>query len=181
MLFRLPQAQAQLERTPLLLRAWFGGLPDPWLRLNEGAETFSARDILAHLIHGERTDWMVRIRRLLEHGEDCPFEPFERDGFLTESRTWSVEALLDEFQSLRCENLRELASLGLSEGDLQRYGQHPLFGRVTLRELIAAWVVHDLDHLAQAARVMAKGYTSDVGPWINFMPILTMWKAQPDH
>ena len=179
MVFHLPQAQAQLARTPALLRAWFCGLPEPWLRLNEGPETFSARDILAHLIHGERTDWMVRLRLLLEHGEGCPFESFERQGFLAEAKGWTVEALLDEFEALRASNLQELASLGLTEADLHRCGTHPVFGRVTLRELLAAWVVHDLDHLAQAARVMARGYTSDVGPWINFMPILTMWKAQP--
>lgn len=181
MLFRVPQALAQLERTPGLLRAWFGGLPDPWLRLNEGPDTFTPRDILAHLIHGERTDWMVRIRTLLEHGEACPFEPFDRNGFLAEAKDWTLEALLEEFEALRCANLRELASLGLVESDLNRCGTHPLFGKVTLRELLAAWVVHDLDHLAQAARVMAKGYTANVGPWINFMPILTMWKAQPGH
>ena len=165
----------------MLIRAWFAGLPDPWLRLNEGPNTFSARDILVHLIHGERTDWMVRIRLLLEQGEACPFEPFDREGFMAESKDWSLDSLLDEFESLRNANLRELASLGLTGQDLQRCGTHPVFGRVTLRELLAAWVVHDLDHLAQAARVMARGYTSDVGPWINFMPILTMWKAQPGH
>lgn len=178
MLFRLLQAQAQLTRTPNLLRAWFHGLPEPWLTAHEGPDTFSPRDVLAHLIYGERTDWMVRVRILLEHGEDRAFDPFERHGFLEEARSWTTEALLDEFAARRTENLTELGSLGLTERDLLKCGTHPVFGRVTLRELLASWVVHDLDHLGQVARVMAKCYTADVGPWINFMPILTMGKAQ---
>lgn len=178
MLFRLPQAQAHLARTPRVLRAWYSGLPETWLQANEGPETFSPRDILAHLIHGERTDWMVRARMILAHEESETFAPFDRLGFLEEAHSWSTEALLTEFESLRMANLQDLDDLALSERDLHKCGTHPVFGRVTLRELLASWVVHDLDHLAQAARVMAKAYTSDSGPWINYLPILTMGRAQ---
>ncbi len=179
MTFKLAQAQALLSRTPALLRAWFCGLPEAWLQADEGPDTFCARDILAHLIHGERTDWMVRARLILEHGEARPFEPFERFGYLEEARTHGTERLLEEFEALRAANLAELEGLQLKERDLLKCGTHPAFGRVTLRELLASWVIHDLDHLGQAARVMAKRYASDAGPWINYMPILTMGKAQP--
>lgn len=181
MIFRLAQAQAQLARTPHLLRAWYDGLPDPWLLADEGPDTFSPRDVLAHLIYGERADWMARVRLILADGEGRCFDPFDRRGFLDEARSWSLPALLDEFEALRTANLAELAGLCLTERDLHARGRHPEFGAVTLRELLAAWVVHDLDHVAQAARVMAKRYTSDAGPWINYLPILVSGKPQPRH
>lgn len=166
------EARAQLSRTPAMLRAWFSGLPDSWLTADEGPETFSARDVLAHLIHGERTDWMARVRLILETGEGTPFEPFDREGFLAEARTWTVEALLDEFAALRQANLRALEELHLQGSDLDRRGTHPALGAVTLGQLLATWTVHDLGHLAQAARVMAKRYRGEVGPWEAYLPVL---------
>jgi hypothetical protein len=169
----LIEARAHLARTPGTLQAWFGGLPEAWLTANEGPDTFSARDVLAHLIHGERTDWMERVRRIWEAGEGRPFEPFDRFAFLTEARGWPVAELLAEFARLRADNLRALEALTLAPEDLARTGLHPALGRVTLENLLATWVVHDLGHLAQAARVMAKRYTVEVGPWAEYLPILT--------
>jgi hypothetical protein len=173
MAFDLQESLCILERTPGVLRAWFSGLPEAWLVADEGPETFSARDVLAHLIHGERTDWMARTRIILEAGEARPFDPFDRAGFLAEARGWSVKALLDEFSRLRSANLEALRGLGLGQADLGRRGTHPALGTVTLEQLLATWTVHDLGHLAQAARVMAKRYRDDVGPWAAYLPVLT--------
>ncbi len=169
----LSEARAQLTRTPGTLQAWFGGLPEAWLTADEGPDTFSARDVLAHLIHGERTDWMARVRRIRESGEGVPFDPFDRFAFLAEARGWPVAELLAEFARLRADNLRTLEGLDLRPGDLTRTGRHPALGRVTLENLLATWVVHDLGHLAQAGRVMAKRYIQEVGPWAEYLPILT--------
>lgn len=169
----LSEATAQLAATPATLRAWFGGLPEVWLVADEGPDTFSARDVLAHLIHGERTDWMARVRRIREAGEARAFEPFDRFAFLGEARTRPLADLLDEFARLREANLRELQGLALIPTDLERTGLHPALGRVTLENLLATWVVHDLGHLAQAARVMAKRYAAQVGPWAAYLPVLT--------
>lgn len=171
--FDLAEARAQLARTPGTLRAWFMGLPDPWLRADEGPETFSARDVLAHLIYGERTDWLARTRIILEQGESRPFDPFDRRGFLDEAKSWSLEALLSEFERLRAANLEALDALHIQPADLARKGAHPGLGPVTLEQLLAAWVVHDLGHIAQASRVMAKRYKAEVGPWVDYLPVLT--------
>lgn len=172
MAFDLAEARAQLARTPGTLRAWLSGLPEVWLLADEGPETFSARDVLVHLIHGERADWLGRVRSILEHGEGRPFEPFDRRGFMDEARTWSLDALLEEFARLRAENLRALDALVRPE-HLTRRGRHPAFGPVTLQQLLATWTVHDLGHLAQIARVMAKRYGAEVGPWVEYLPVLT--------
>ena len=171
--FDLEEAQAQLARTPAVLRAWFTGLQEPWLRADEGPATFSPRDVLAHLIYGERVDWLPRARIILEQGEARPFEPFDRGGFLDEAKAWSLEALLAEFEGLRARNLAALHAMKLSPADLARTGMHPGLGRVTLAQLLAAWVVHDLDHVAQIARVMAKRSKAEVGPWVDYLPLLT--------
>ncbi|HTL98544.1 MAG TPA: DinB family protein [Holophagaceae bacterium] len=171
--FDLEEAKAQLARTPSVFRAWFTGLQDPWLEADEGPDTFSARDVLAHLIFGERTDWMPRTRIILEHGEARPFEPFDRRGFLDEAKGWAIDALLAEFERLRAENLASLDGMALSPADLRRTGMHPGLGRVTLEQLLAAWVVHDLGHIAQAARVMSKRCKTAVGPWLDYLPVLT--------
>ena len=171
--FDLEEAKAQLARTPGLLRAWFRGLQEPWLTADEGPETFSPRDVLAHLIHGERVDWMPRTRMILDHGEARPFEPFDRRGLLDEAKDWTIEALLAEFDQMRAQNLVALDALNLSPADLARTGAHPGLGRVTMSQLLAAWVVHDLGHLAQIARVMAKRYKSEVGPWLDYLPVVT--------
>ncbi len=169
----LLEAKALLARTPGTLSAWFGGLPDAWLDATEGPETFSPRDVLAHLIHGERADWMTRMRIILEQGETRPFEPFDRLGFLNEARGWSMADLLSEFAGLRAANLAAFEGLDLSPSALAKRGTHPGLGPVTLENLLATWVVHDLGHLAQAARVMAKRYRTEVGPWVDYLPILT--------
>lgn len=173
MAFDLAEARAQLARTPAVARAWFTGLPEAWLLADEGPDTFSPRDVLAHLIYGERVDWLARTRIILEQGMARPFDPFDRRGFLDEARGWSLEALLAEFERLRARNLAELEGFGLEVRDLARKGAHPGLGAVTLEQLLAAWVVHDLGHLAQAARVMAKRYKAEVGPWVGYLPILT--------
>lgn len=171
--FDLEEAKAQLSRTPAVLRAWFNGLQAPWLEADEGPGTFSPRAVLAHLIHGERVDWMPRARIILDHGEARPFEPFDRRGFLDEAEGWTMEALLAEFERLRAGNLAALDAMKLSPADLARTGAHPGLGRVTLSQLLAAWVVHDLDHVAQVARIMAKRCKAEVGPWVDYLPLLT--------
>lgn len=173
MAFDLDEARTQLARTPGVFRSWFTELPESWLVADEGPDTFSPRDVLAHLIFGERTDWMPRVRIILEQGESRPFEPFDRRGFLDEARGWSPDALLAEFERLRAANLEALDSLRIQPTDLARKGAHPGLGAVTLEQLLAAWVVHDLGHIAQAARVMSKRYKAAVGPWVDYLPVLT--------
>ncbi len=173
MTLQLDEAMAQLRCTPAVLRAWLGDLPEPWLMADEGPDTFSPRDILAHLIFGERSDWLARVRIILEHGEARPFDPFDRHGFLAEARTWVLDDLLREFERLRAANLTALVSLKLGEADFARRGTHPGLGVVTLQQLLSTWVVHDLGHIAQIARVMAKRYKADVGPWVDYLPVLT--------
>lgn len=171
--FEIAEATAVLERTPALLNAWLRGLPPTWVRADEGPNTFSAFDVVGHLIHGERTDWLPRVRRIRDRGESQPFEPFDRFAQADASRGQSLEQLLDEFARLRASNLAELRALQLGNGDLELRGRHPDFGAVTLRQLLATWVVHDLGHIAQIARVMSKRYTDDVGPWRAYLPVLT--------
>ena len=167
-----PAAIAVLERTPAALRVMLAGLPDTWLLASEGPDTFSPRDVIGHLIHGEETDWIPRMRIILEHGETVPFTPFDRFAFRTASVGHTTDALLERFASLRAESLRELRSLGLDEAALARTGTHPGLGRVTLAQLFAAWVVHDLGHVKQVARVMARQYHAAVGPWREYLTIL---------
>ena len=173
--FALGEALALLERTPPALDAWLRGAPEAWLDARtEGPESFSPRDVLGHLIGGERTDWIARARIILQDGESRAFDPFDRFAFQREAGQ-TIETLLDEFARLRQENLQALADLRLAPADLDRRGRHPdaSFGPVTLRQLLATWVVHDLSHLAQIARVMGKRYTDDVGPWKAYLPMLT--------
>ena len=169
----LPSATAVLERTPGALGALLTNLPEPFERGNEGGESWSPYDILGHLIHGERTDWIPRLRIILEHGEGRAFDPFDRFAQFEASRGASIEDLLDEFETLRTENLRALSALELEAEDLERTGRHPDLGVVTLGELLATWVVHDLAHIAQIARVMARQLDDEVGPWRAYLPILT--------
>lgn len=169
----LERALEVLERTPGALRSMLGGLSDPWALENEGPETFSPHDVVGHLIHGEKTDWIPRIRLILEHGETQPFEPFDRFGFRAYATGVPIDALLHDFEHLRAENLAALRAFQLGPDELARKGAHPFLGPVTLGQLIAAWVVHDLGHLSQAARVMAKQYREAVGPWTQFLAILS--------
>jgi hypothetical protein len=167
------EALAVLERTPAVLRAWLAHLPEAWLTADEGPDTFSPLEVLGHLIHGERTDWMPRTRMILEHGTSRTFEPFDRFAHRRDFVGWPAARLLDELTRLRTANLEALRALRITGADLNREGQHPDLGTVTLRALLATWVAHDLGHLAQIARVMAKRYRDDVGPWSAYLPIMT--------
>jgi hypothetical protein len=160
-----------LGRTPGTLRSLLGGLPEIWIRSNEGAETWSPYEVVGHLIHGERTDWIPRARHILADRDD-PFESFDRTAMLRDGETRPMDDLLDEFASSRAESIESLIGLGLGAEDLARAGTHPELGRVTLGQLIATWVVHDLDHVAQIARTMAKIRSDDVGPWRAYLSIL---------
>jgi len=163
---------ALLARTPAALNALLRDLPEMWTRRNEGEGTWSAFDIVGHLIHGERTDWMPRAKRLLQSGETQPFDPFDRLGHVRESEGKSLTELLDEFARLRSENLDELRALNLRQEDLKRRGRHPALGVVTLSELLATWAAHDLTHLHQLSRVMAHQYRHAVGPWSKYLGVL---------
>lgn len=172
MTFQLAEAIAVLERAPAAYRSLLGGLPEPWLFTAEGPGTWSPYDIVGHLIHGERTDWMVRVRHILAHGDAVPFLPFDREAMLAEPQGNTIAELLDTFEKLRSENLTALSALRLTEADLARPGLHPALGRVTLGQLLATWVAHDLNHLAQVSRVMGKRYRDLVGPWREYLPML---------
>jgi hypothetical protein len=161
-----------LTRTPAALNALLRDLPETWTFGNEGENTWSAFDVLGHLISGERTDWMPRVRIVLQFGETQTFEPFDRWGHLRESQGKSLGQLLDEFARLRAENLGELRSLNLQQEDLERRGSHPSFGGVTLSALLATWAAHDLTHLHQISRVMAHQYREAVGPWSAYLGVL---------
>lgn len=169
----MAEAVAVLSRTPAALDALLRGLPDRWTTSNEGGETWSPFDVIGHLIHGERTDWMPRARLILEHGDARAFEPFDRFAQARVSRGRTLDGLLDDFAALRQGNLRDLAALALSDADLDKRGRHPALGAVTLGQLLAAWVAHDLDHVAQVARVMARQYADDVGPWRAYLRVIS--------
>ncbi len=170
--FSLAEAIAVLTRTPTTLNALLRGLPNIWVRCNEGKDTWSAFDIVGHLIFGERTDWMPRVRIILENGEARPFDPFDRFAQLKESRDKSMEQLLDDFARLRRENLAALQALNLQQEDLTQRGRHPALGVVTLSELLATWTVHDLTHVHQLSRLMAHQYRDAVGPWSAYLGVL---------
>jgi uncharacterized damage-inducible protein DinB len=171
--FSLDDAVPLLRATPATLRAWLDPLSDRWIRSNEGPDTWSPYDIVGHLIHGERTDWMPRLELILSTGESKPFTPFDRFAQVRESQGKSLRQLLDTFADLRRANLIRLESLQLRASDFERRGRHPELGPVTLGQLLATWVAHDLNHLGQIARVMARQYTEAVGPWIEYLPLLT--------
>ncbi|MGC1450493.1 MAG: DinB family protein [Candidatus Sulfotelmatobacter sp.] len=170
--FNLAEAVAVLTRTPVTLDALLRGLPSIWVHSNEGKDTWNAFDIVGHLIVGERTDWMPRVRIILERGEERPFDPFDRFAQAKESQGKSLEQMLDEFARLRRENLVALQALNLHPQDLTRRGKHPALGVVTLSELLATWAVHDLTHMHQLSRVMAHRYRDAVGPWSAYLGVL---------
>jgi len=171
--FDLALATEVLERTPGTLRALLQNVSQEWARRTEGPDTFSPFDNIGHLIDGEETDWMPRARIILAQGKNRRFEPYDRLRHRARNAKRTLDSLLDEFARLRVENLRTLQSWGLSDQQLDLLGEHPSLGSVTLRQLLAAWVVHDLGHIAQVARVMAKQYRADVGPWVPYLPVLT--------
>jgi hypothetical protein len=172
MQFELVHALEVLERTPATFRALLGGLSEVWTTPNEGPDTFSAFDNLGHLIHGERTDWIPRGRILLAQGSNRRFEPYDRFAHYRDSQGKSLAELLDEFASLRAENLAILRGWHLTDRELALEGEHPALGPVTLRQLLATWVAHDLGHVAQTTRVLAKQYREAVGPWRAYLPVL---------
>jgi hypothetical protein len=161
-----------LSRTPAFLNALLRDLPETWTLRDEGENTWSALDVVGHLIHGERTDWMQRARIILQFDEAQAFEPFDRFGLVREIQGKSMGQLLDEFARLRVDNLGELRALNLGQEDLDRRGLHPALGVVTLSELLATWAAHDLTHLHQISRVMAHQYREAVGPWSRFLGVL---------
>jgi hypothetical protein len=168
----LQDATALLAQTPSAFDALLRGLPATWTSRNEGDGTWAPIEIVAHLIHAERTDWMPRAKMILEAGEGQAFAPFERDGHLREMGGKSLEQLLDELARARSANLAELRALNLRRDDLDRRGRHPSLGAVTLSQLLATWVVHDLTHLHQVSRVMAHQYREAVGPWSGYLGVL---------
>jgi hypothetical protein len=161
-----------LARTPATLDALLRELPQEWTMRNEGGNTFNAFDVLGHLIHGERTDWMPRTKRILEFGESRAFDRFDRRAQERDSQSKSLPELLDEFARLRAANLAELRALKLTDQDLNRRGLHPELGTVTLSQLLATWAAHDLTHLHQLSRIMAHQYRDAVGPWTAYLGVM---------
>ncbi len=170
--FSLPDGLAVLERTPATLRALLSGLPAGWIDATEGPATWSPYVVVGHLIHGERTDWIPRAQIILAQGENRMFAPYDRFAQFSESQGKSLEALLDEFATLRADNLQRLRGWQLTDAHLLLEGAHPALGTVTLRQLLACWVAHDLGHIVQMARVMAKQYRGEVGPWTAYLSVL---------
>jgi DinB family protein len=169
----LQSAVEVLARTPATLRTLLDGLSEPWIRASEGPDTFCPFDVVGHLIDGEETDWIPRAKIILARGPDPRFEPYDRFRHQRRNVGRSLSSLVAEFDRLRAANLELLGSWGLTSADLDLSGVHPSLGRVTLGQLLAAWVVHDLGHVAQVLRVMAKQYREAVGPWVPFLPVLT--------
>ncbi len=170
--FDLTQALAVLERTPRVLDTLLRGLPDAWTRATEGPDTWSPFDVVGHLICGEKTDWIVRARIILEEGERGPFPPFDMKAQFAASKGRTLDSLLDDFAALRAANLEALRGFKLTPERLARTGTHPELGRVTLGQHLATWVAHDMDHISQIVRVMAKQYGEAVGPWKAYLKVV---------
>ena len=169
----LAELVALLARTPGTLDALLRGLPDCWTQANEGEGTWSPFDVVGHLIHGEHTDWIPRVRIILEHGDSRAFDKFDRFAQFDVSRGRTLPDLLDEFAALRCQNLRDLDAMALTAADLERRGRHPELGSVTLGQLLATWAAHDLDHVIQISRVMGRQYADAVGPWRAYLRVIS--------
>ena len=170
--FNLGEAIDVLARTPKALREMLKEIPSELEKSNEGEKTWSPYDVIGHLIHGEKTDWIIRAKLILENGETKPFDNFDRFAQFEESRGKSMEELLNLFETLRQENIKILISLDLTKEDLAKIGKHPDLGRVSLQQLLSTWVVHDLDHIVQISRTMAKQYGHLVGPWYAYLSVL---------
>jgi hypothetical protein len=171
--FVLDEGVAFLTRTPATLDGLLRDLPDAWLAAHEGGDTWSPSDVVGHLVHGEKTDWMARVRHILDAGEAIPFDRVNRLAHFEDSKGRTLDSLLDEFTALRRKNLRDLETLALTDVDLERRGRHPDLGPVTLGQLLATWVTHDLDHLTQIARVLARQYSDAVGPWRAYLRVVS--------
>jgi hypothetical protein len=170
--FRFEDAVPVLQRTPRVVRELLRDLPHEWTRATEGAGTWSPFDVVGHLIHGERTNWMPRVEHILRYGDAVTFPGFDRDAMFAASKGLSLAELLDTFERLRQDSLTRLNQLTLTDADLVRHGRHPEFGIVTMGEHLATWVAHDLDHISQIVRVMARQYTDAVGPWQAYLRIV---------
>jgi hypothetical protein len=172
MQFDLPKSIEILSRTPSVLEALLNGISKEWILNNEGPETWSPFDVVGHLIHGEKTDWIPRMELILSHKSNKTFEPFDRFAQFEQSKGKSLAQLLHEFKDRRLKNIAILQSKNITSADLLKTGNHPAFGAVTLEQLLSTWVAHDLGHVAQISRVMAKQYKEAVGPWRQFLPVL---------
>lgn len=172
MKFTVNQGLEVLHQTPATLQSMLGHLSDEWIFSNEDGDSWSPYDIVGHLIHGEKTDWIPRLKIILSDNQDKTFQPFDRFAQFENSKGKSLTQLLDEFKNLRQQNLGHLSQLDLNESQLKQKGIHPELGPVTASELLACWVTHDLSHLAQISRVLAKQYKTEVGPWTAYIPIL---------
>ena len=168
----LEECLSVLTRTPAALDALLRGLPEQWKTATEGPGTWSPYDVVGHLIHGERVDWMARLMVILEHGPNRPFDPFDREAQFRDSVGKSLVTLLDEFGELRHRNVAQLRALHLQPEQLELKGTHPVLGPVTVRQLLATWTAHDLAHMLQVNRVMAKRYKQDVGPFAQFLSVM---------
>ena len=171
--FVMEEAVAILARTPGALDAMLRGLPAGWIDAHEGGDTWSPFDVVGHLIHGERADWIPRARVILEHGETRAFDAFDRFAQVASSSVRTIDGLLDEFARAREQSLRDLAALAVTDADLDRRGRHPELGTVTLRQLLATWVAHDLDHIVQISRAIARQYSDEVGAWRAYLRIIS--------
>jgi hypothetical protein len=172
MKFTLADGIPVLERTPATLRSMLAGLSDKWIDATEGPDTWSPYVVVGHLIHGERTDWIPRARIILAQGADRRFTPYDRFAQFRESQGKSLDQLLAEFEELRRENIATVRGWQLTDEQLALEGEHPDFGAVSLRQLMATWVAHDLNHIVQIARVMAKQYRDAVGPWRAYLSVM---------
>ena len=170
--FNLTESIKILARTPMVLSHLLEGLPETWVKTNEGENTWSPYDVVGHLIHGEKTDWIPRVMIILGKNEDKTFVPFDRFAQFQESKGKSIEQLLEEFGQLRPDNIQRLQSMDINKEMLSKEGVHPEFGSVTLKQLLGTWVVHDLSHLHQITRVMAKNYKTEIGPWAQYLSVL---------
>ncbi|MES2649638.1 MAG: DinB family protein [Bacteroidota bacterium] len=172
MQFNLHKTIEILERTPIVLKTLLSGIADEWTLSNEGAETWSAYDVIGHLIHGEKTDWIPRMEIILSNNPDKHFTPYDRFAQFNESKGKTMQQLVDEFAVLRIQNIETLCQANITNADLEKTGIHPAFGVINLSQLLATWTVHDLNHIAQIARVMAKQYKDATGPWVAYLKIL---------
>lgn len=170
--FSLNKSLEILERTPIVLSYLLDGISPDWTSNNEGGDTWSVYDVIGHLVHGEKTDWIARLKKVLAESGDKKFTPFDRFAQFQSSKGKTLHQLLQEFTDLRKENMKTLRSLNITEKDMGKTGIHPTFGEVALSQLLSTWTVHDLDHLSQISRVMAKQYKEQVGPWVEFLKIL---------
>jgi hypothetical protein len=170
--YNLEEATSLLSQTPTVLKSLLGNLSQSWTHSNEGSDTWSPYDVVGHLIYAEKTNWILRAKGILQHSENYALEPFNRVAMFEESKGKTLEMLLEEFALIRKQNLLTLQEFKLTESDLEKTGIHPEFGKVKLRELLSTWVVHDLSHIRQIVRTMAKQYETAVGPWKAFLSIL---------